>query len=338
MTGRLATVFGGSGFLGRHVVRRLAGEGWTVRVAVRDPVSAAYLTPMGHIGQIVPVAADVGNAASVRAAAAGAEVVVNLVGILYERKAGAFEAVHVRGAAAVAAAAREAGARRLVHVSALGADPDSASLYARSKAGGEAAVREAFPAATVLRPSVVFGPEDDFFNRFARMTRYSPFLPVVTGDGPRLRWRDGGPGIDWFGSGGPKFQPVYVGNVADGIMAALGDGAHGGTTFELGGPRVYSMKQVMELVMAETGRRRWLLPVPFRLAAVQAWFLQWLPKPLLTPDQVRLMRRDNVVTGTAPGLAELGVAATAAEAILPTYLRRFRPIEMQAAGTRRPQT
>lgn len=336
MTRRLATVFGGSGFLGRHLVRRLANDGWTVRVAVRDPLAANFLLPMGHIGQIVPVPADVTDEATVRAAVEGADAVVNLVGILYERKRGAFEAVHARGAGNVARAAREAGARRVVQVSALGADAQAPSAYARSKANGEKAVLEAFAQATILRPSVVFGPEDDFFNRFARMARFSPFLPVVTGDGPRLRRKDGRLGIDWFGSGGPRFQPVYVGDVADAIMAAINEPAHGGKTFELGGPRAYSMKEVMELVMAETGRRRLLLPVPFGLASVQAWFLQWLPKPMLTPDQVRLMRRDNVVSEGAADLRALGIAPTAAEAILPTYLRRFRPIEMQSVSTRRP--
>lgn len=326
MARRLATVFGGSGFIGRHLVRRLTAGGWTVRVAVRDPEGAAFLKPMGEIDQVVPILADVTRESTVRAAVEGAEAVVNLVGILYERGRRSFEAIHVTGAGNVAAAAKAAGARRLVHISALGAAKDSPSAYGRSKAEGEEAVRAAFPEATILRPSIVFGPEDDFFNRFAKMATILPFLPVFTGDGLRPRRIEGGIGFDVYGSGGPKFQPVYVGDVADAIMAGLESGAHAGRTFELGGPRVYSMKEIMELILRQIDRRRLLLPVPFPLGAVQAAFLQYMPKPMLTPDQVRQLRSDNVVSGREPGLAEIGITPTAAEVILPTYLSRFRPV------------
>ncbi len=311
MARRLACIFGGSGFVGRHVVRRLAAAGYGVRVAVRYPEDAAFLKPMGDVGQIVPVAADLRREGSVRAAAAAANLVVNLVGILHARRAREFERIHVEGAGHVAAAARAEGAEALVHVSALGAEAGSDSVYARSKAAGETAARAQFPAATVLRPSVIFGPEDDFFNRFAALSGWSPFLPVVV---PRT----GG-----LTQGGPRFQPVYVGDVADAIVVALTRPGHAGKTYSLGGPRVYSMREIMEMVVEGTERRRYLLPMPIWLARVQAAFLQFLPSPPLTPDQVKLLLVDNVVPPGAPGLAELGVAPTAAEAIVPAYLARF---------------
>ncbi|MBF0391361.1 MAG: complex I NDUFA9 subunit family protein [Alphaproteobacteria bacterium] len=326
MSRRVATVFGGSGFIGRHVVRRLAADGWVVRVAVRDPEAANFLKPMGDVEQIVPVRADIGDPESVRRAVHGAEAVVSLVGILYERGRRGFQAVHVEGAANSARAAAEAGSAALVHISALGADAKSGSAYARSKAAGEAAVRAAFPKATILRPSVVFGPEDDFFNRFAKLSSFTPVLPVFTKDGLKPH----GLSIDFFGSGGPKFQPVYVGDVADAVMVAIRDSrAHGGKTYELGGPTVYSMKRIMELVLEFTDRRRLLVPLPFMVGRIQAAFLKYLPSPPLTPDQMRLMETDNVLTGGTPGLEALGVEPTNAEAILPQYLARYRAIEEQ---------
>jgi len=310
MDRRIATVFGASGFIGRHVVRRLAAAGYGVRAAGQDPESALFLKPMGDVGQVVPWPADVARADTVAGAVQGADVVVNLVGILYERGRATFQKIHAEGAGNVAKAAAAAGVARLVHVSALGADAESPAKYARSKAAGEAAVKAAFPKATILRPSIVFGPEDDFFNRFASMARLSPVLPVI--------------GAASAKDGGPKFQPVYVGDVADAVMAALSDPKAPGQVFELGGPTVYSFRELMQLVMAQTGRKRCLLPLPYWAAEIQAAVLGLLPTPPLTSDQVQLLRRDNVVGDKAKTLKNLGITPRAAEAILPTYLMRFR--------------
>jgi NADH dehydrogenase len=317
MTPSLVTVFGGSGFLGRHLVRRLAATGARVTVAVREPESALFLKPMGDVGQITPVGADVRDGPAVAAAVQGADWVVNLVGVLYETKRQSFSAIHAQGAERIAKAAKAAGAKRLVHVSAIGANRHSSAAYARSKAAGEAAVTAAYPAATILRPSIIFGPEDDFFNRFAAMARMSMALPL-------------------FGGGETRFQPVYVGDVADAVMRSLVDEGTAGKTYELGGPRVYSFRQLMELILAEIGRKRILLPLPFfvadaigSVADAMVAVLQSLPLPFevappLTGDQAKLLRYDNVVSGDAPGLADLGITPTACEIILPTYLDRFR--------------
>ena len=321
---RVVTVFGGSGFIGRQVVRRLAQQGWTVRAAVRDPVRAGFLKPMGDPGQVNPVRADVTDPASVRAVMAGADAVVNLVGILFEKGRASFDAIHRQGAANVAQAAKDAGIATLVHMSALGADKASPSDYARTKALGEEAVQAAFPNATIFRPSVVFGPNDDFFNRFARLARLSPVLPVFTGDGFKPVRTEAGYGLDLFGSGGPTFQPVYVGDVAEAIVKAVDDASLRGKVFELGGPRRYTLKEILELVNRATGRTRLLVPLPFAVASVQAFFLKFLPKPALTPDQVKLLKIDNVVRGGKPGLADLGITPVAAEAIVPTYLHRYQ--------------
>jgi NADH dehydrogenase len=302
---RLATVFGGSGFLGRHLVRRLAADGWRLRVAVRDPEAAAFLKPMGDVGQVAPMAADVRDEAAVARAVEGADAVVNLVGILFERGRRTFQAIHVEGAGRIAARAAAAGASRLVHVSAIGAAAGGPSRYAHTKGAGEAAVRAAFPSATILRPSIVFGPEDDFFNRFAALARIAPALPLV-------------------GGGRTRFQPVYVGDVAEAIRRALEDPATAGRTFELGGPRIYTFRELLALVLAETGRRRALVPLPFAVASLQAAFLECLPVPPLTRDQVTLLRSDNVVASGAATLADLGIAATPVESIVPGYLARFR--------------
>ena len=326
MAHRRVTVFGGSGFIGRHLVQRLAADGATVRVAVRDPERALFLKPMGDVGQIVPVRADLRDEARVSAAVAGSQAVVNLVGILYETRHHGFADIHYRGAERVAQAARAAGVERLVQVSAIGAGPHAPSAYARSKAAGEAAVLKAFPEATIVRPSVVFGPEDDFFNRFAALARLLPALPVFGCGPPKLVLSGAGaPRLDLYGGGGTKFQPVYVGDVAEAIMKILGDPATQGKTYQLGGPRLYSFKALMELVLREIGRRRFLVPVPFFVAEIQAAFLGLLPKPPLTRDQVRLLKSDNVVPDDALTLADLGIEPTAAEVILPTYMDRFRP-------------
>lgn len=299
------TVFGGSGFLGRHLVKRLAEGGARLRVAVRYPEAAGFLKPMGEVGQVVPLQANLRDEASVTRAVEGADAVVNLVGILYQRGRQRFRAVHVEGAARVARAAAAAGARRFVQVSAIGADADSPAEYGRTKAAGEAAVSEAFDGATIVRPSIIFGPEDDFFNRFAALARLSPALPLI-------------------GFGHTRFQPVYVGDVAEAMARLLDDPASAGKTYELGGPRVYSFREIMALVLRETGRNRLLVPLPYPLAMLQARFLELLPVPPLTRDQVQLLKRDNVVGGDAPGLADLGVTPTAVDAILPSYLGRYR--------------
>ncbi len=304
----LVTVFGGSGFLGRHVVRALAREGYRVRPAVRRPDLAGHLQPLGRVGQIHAVQANLRYPDSVDAAVRGADVVINLVGVLFERGKQGFEAVQAEGAHAVARAAAAHGAR-LIHVSALGADPDSPALYGRTKAAGEAAVLGAVPDATIFRPSILFGPEDDFFNRFASLARMSPALPLI-------------------GGGATKFQPVFVGDVARAILRAAGGGAKGGTIYELGGPEVRTFRELMEYVLAVTERRRLLVPLPFGLARLKAYFLQLLPTPLLTPDQVELLRVDNVVSAAAQAegrtIEALGIEPTAIDAVVPSYLWRFR--------------
>ncbi len=306
MTTRVATVFGASGFLGRHVVSRLAQNDWMVRAAVRRPRRADFLKPLGDVGQVVPIAASVQDPGLVEVAVQGADAVVNLVGILFERGSQSFQAVHAEGAANVAQAAAKAGARHLVHVSAIGADPGAAADYARSKGAAETAVRAAFADAVILRPSIVFGPEDSFFNRFAAMARLTPALPLV-------------------GGGKTRFQPVYVGDVADAVMAAINKPECRGKTYELGGPKIYTFKELLELLLKEIHRRRLLVPLPFPLASLQAAFLELLPEPLLTRDQVRLLKVDNVVGEGALTLADLGIEARHPEVVIPSYLERFRP-------------
>jgi len=325
---RLITIFGGSGFIGRHLVSRLAKTGARIRVAVRDTEAASFLKIVGDVGQVVPWPADINDPNQVAAAVKGADQVVNLVGILFERGRRTFEKVHVEGAKNVAAAANAAGVKRLVHMSAIGADAGSPAVYGRTKAAGEAAVREAFPEATIVRPSVVFGPEDNFFNLFAGLTRLMPFLPVFGCPVlPKIKlFPDGGlVDVDLYGDGGTRLQPVFVGDVAQAIVNILKSDRHAGKIFELGGPKQYSFKEVMELLLAETGRKRFLAPLPFAVARFEAWFLEFWPKPLLTRDQVNLLQRDNVVSGNEAGFSELGIKPVIAEAILPTYLHRFRP-------------
>ena len=305
MATKVAAIFGGSGFIGRYIVERLAKRGWIMRIAVRRPDQALFLKPLGNIAQIVPMAANIRHERSVAAAVQGVDAVINLVGLLHESGPQRFNAVHVEGVRRLARAAAGAGVRQFLHVSALGADAQSPSAYARTKAAGEATLREHFPAATILRPSVVFGPEDDFFNRFAAMARFSPALPLI-------------------GGGRMRFQPIYVGDVADAAAAVLENPAFAGQTFELGGPRIYTFRELMEMLLANIGRRRLLIPVPFSIAAIQAAFLGLLPNPPLTLDQLRLLKTDNVLSGKLPGLEALGLQATGLEAILPTYLDRYR--------------
>ena len=304
----LVTVFGGSGFIGRHTVRALARAGWRVRVAIRNPNLVPELRVMGDVGQIELSQANVRVPASVDRALEGASACVNLVGVLHGHGRQSFEALHVAGSATIAAAAAQAGVERLIHVSAIGADPDSASKYARSKAAGEAAVRAAFARATVLRPSVVFGPEDDFFNRFAAMAAMGP-VPLI-------------------GGGATRFQPVYAGDVGAAITAALTDTAAPGRIYELGGPGAYSFRQLMEITLKETCRKSLLLPIPFgiaRLIGVAGDLAAGIGiTPPVTSDQVELLKTDNLADHGLPGLAELGVAPTPLESELPNYLWRFR--------------
>lgn len=320
MATRLVTVFGASGFLGRHIVQRLAASGAQVRAAVRNPDAALFLKPMGDVGQITPVQTNIRNADAVRRAVEGADAVVNLVGILYEGGKQRFDTVQAQGPKFVAEAAKAAGCPDLVHMSALGAAKLSQSHYARSKAAGEEAVHKAFPEAVILRPSVVFGPQDDFFNRFAEMARFSPFLPAFGCPLPRIK--DGA--LDIYGTGGTRFQPVYVGDVADAVLKALDDPSTRGRIYELGGPKTYSFVEIMRLVLAETDRTRFILPVPFWVGALMGFFAELLPVPPLTRDQVTLLKTDNVVSGDLPTLKDLGIEPTAAEVMLPTYMDRFR--------------
>lgn len=304
----LVTIFGGSGFLGRYVVRVLARRGYRIKVAVRRPDLAGYLQPLGRVGQIHAVQANLRYPDSVKAAAHGADVVINLVGILFERGRQRFRQVHAEGAGHVAAAAAEGGARML-HVSAIGANADSRAAYARSKRAAEEAVLSATPSATIFRPSVMFGPEDEFFNRFAAMATLSPALPLI-------------------GGGGARFQPVYVDDVANAIAAGADGLTRPGVIYELGGPAVLTLRQVFEFTLATIERKRLLVPVPFAVAKAIGAVAQFLPSPPITPDQVELLRYDNVVSEAAKRerrtLDDLGVAPTAVEAIAPSYLWRFR--------------
>jgi uncharacterized protein YbjT (DUF2867 family) len=312
MTGQIVTVFGGSGFLGRYVVRRLAKKGWRVRVAVRRPNEALFVKPYGSVGQVVIVQANIRDEASTRAAILGSDAVVNCVGEMFPSGKQSFAAVHVEGAARIARVAAEVGVQRFVQVSALGADANGDSIYARSKAEGELAVAAAFPNAVIMRPSVMFGTEDTFFNRLGSMAALLPIVPMV---GSQTR-----------------FQPVYVDDVAAAIAVAIDTGAKAGT-YELGGPEVATMRQLVERLLDIIQRRRLLVPLPFWVAGIDAWFLdlaQFLTGGLftnriLTKDQVRLLRADNVVSAGAKGLEAFGVVPTAMDAVIEGYLTRFRP-------------
>ena len=303
---RRATVFGGTGFIGRYVVKRLAQRGVTLSVVGRHARRGNYLQPMGDVGQIVLLDGDIGDEAFVAASVEGADLVVNLVGILAQGSKQRFDAVQHQAAGRLARQAAAAGVERFVQFSAIGADAASKSLYAKSKADGETAVRAAFPRAVILRPSIVFGPEDQFFNRFARMTRLSPFLPLI-------------------GGGKTRFQPVYVGDVADAALAAFDRPEAVGQTYELGGPRVYSFAELMRLMLREIDRPTFpLVSIPFGLATLQAAILEHLPGKLLTRDQVLMLKRDNVVSPGAKTIEDLGLTPTAPEVILQSYLERFR--------------
>jgi NADH dehydrogenase len=311
----LVTVFGGSGFIGAQAVRQLAKAGWRIRVAVRNPAKAYAMRLHGDVGQIDIVQANIRNEPSLRRALSGATAAVNLVAVARETGRQGFQALHVMGAHNVATAARAEGVDRLVQMSALGADAASESKYARTKAQGEAAVRALYPDAVVLRPSVVFGPEDDFFNRFAAMAQVSPILPLV-------------------GGGETLFQPVFVGDVGKALAVAVAAPGAAGQTYELGGPAVFSFRQLMTLMLAEIGKRRVLAPLPWPVARLMGaagdvadglagLIGAALPTPI-TADQVILLKTDNVASGAYPGLSDLGIAPTTLESVLPSYLYRYR--------------
>lgn len=298
-------ILGGAGFIGRYVVKRLAERGDVLDVGGRTATAARFLKLKGDVGQVGLVNLSIDDDRMLSAFVANNDTVVNLVGILHESGSQRFDMIHHVAPARLARLAREAGALRFVHLSAIGADPRSSSAYARSKAAGEEAVRDAFPTATILRPGVVFGPEDQFFNRFAALATVSPVLPLI-------------------GGGETRFQPVYVGDVADAVVRVIDDAATAGRTYEVGGPKIYTFRALVELLLAEIHRKRLLIDIPFGLAAFQARLLSLLPNPPLTPDQVEMLKRDNVVSSGALTLATLGIAPTAVEAVLPSYLDRFR--------------
>jgi NADH dehydrogenase len=309
-TRRVAAIFGGSGFVGRYVVKRLAQQGYVVRVAVRDPEGALFLKPMGVVGQIVPLYASVTNEGTVNRAVEGADVVVNAVGILSESGSATFPAIHTEGAERIARLSAASGVGRLVQISAIGADTASPSSYGASKGNAEQAVLRAFPTATILRPSLVFGLEDKFFNRFAAIARLSPIMPVIAGN--------------------TRMQPVYVGDVADAVMAALASNATAGKIYELGGPRVWTFREILAFILKQTRRNRRLVDIPLGLARLQANILQYVPGKPLTPDQLLMLQKDNVVADGALGLGDLGITPTPVELIVPAYLSRFQP----GGGTR----
>jgi len=305
----LVTVFGGSGFLGRNVVRALAKRDYRIRVAVRRPELAGHLQPLGRVGQIHAVQANLRYPASVEAAMRDSQIAINLVGTLIESGAQTFDAVQANGAETIAKAAAAAGAR-MVHVSAIGADENALSAYGRAKAAGEQAVLAAIPSATILRPSLLFGPEDQFTNRFASLARISPFLPLI-------------------GGGVTRMQPAYVGDVANAVADAVDGKTRPGAVYELGGPEVLTMREIMEIILSITERKRALISLPFGLARLQAMFLQFAPGPLkLTPDQVAMLQSDNVVSDAAKAagltLEGLGITPDSLAAIAPQYLWRFR--------------
>ena len=315
---KLVTIYGGSGFVGRYIARRMAKEGWRVRVAVRRPNDALFVRPYGVVGQVEPVACNIRDDASVRAALRWADAVVNCVGILNKSGKNTFDSVQASGAARIARIAAEEGVGQLVHLSAIGADAGSASEYQQTKAAGEAAILAAFPKAMILRPSIIFGNEDGFFNRFAAMTRFSPVLPVV--------------GV------ATRFQPVYVDDVAQAaVMGITGEAAPG--VYELGGPEVATFRELMQRMLAEIRRRRLIVNIPFFAASIMGAVLDFaqmatlglFSNGMITRDQVRNLKTDNVVAPGAKGFAELGITPMAMAPVLPEYLWRYRPSGQYAA-------
>ncbi len=315
MDERLITIFGGAGFIGRHLVQKLATDGWRIRVVSRSPGLAGHLQPLGDVGQIVVQPLASLEQSALGRLIEGSSAIVNLIGILYETSKQHFDAVHGELPGRIARAAADAGVSRVVHVSAIGADEASSSAYARSKAKGETALRNALASAVILRPSIVIGPEDDFFNRFASMARVLPALPLI-------------------GGGKTRFQPIYVGDVADAITATLERHDTVGKTYEIGGPKAYSFEELLRYMLDVIGKRRFLVDLPFGMASLQARFLELLPVPPLTRDQVELLKTDNVVGEGALTLADLGLTPTPIELIVPSYIARHRnlPERFEAAS------
>lgn len=307
--GQLITIIGGSGFVGRHLVQKLAAQSFRIRIGVRRPDLAGHLQPLGGVGQIMPVQANVRYPDSLASACQGADVVINLTGVLNSSGAQNFEAVHEFGAGAVAKAAKAAGAKKLIHLSAIGADENATSEYGRSKAVGEKNVRDAFEGATIVRPSIIFGPEDGFFNKFAELARFSMILPLI-------------------GGGTTKFQPVFVGDVADALSKIVNSNEFSGKTLELGGSQVFSFKELLEFILETTERKRLLVPVPWFAARIMGGILGILPYSLMTRDQVAMLETDNVVSEQAKNdgrtLEGMGITVETIAAHVPTYLYRYK--------------
>lgn len=306
MSGELVTIFGGSGFIGRVLVQHLAKAGYRVRVAVRNPNSALDVKTFGDLGQVHLTQANLRNKASIEAAIKGADHVVNLVGLLYESGKNTYSKIHEAGAGLVAEVAAAENVKSLVHMSAIGADKESESKYGRSKAAGEKNVKDNFANATIIRPSIVFGADDNFFNKFAALAKSFRFLPVICGD--------------------TKFQPVYVGDVADAIVAALGNEDAAGKTYEIGGPKAYTFRELLEFVNRVAEQNVPMITIPIQMAYFQAFFLGMMPSPMLTIDQVRLLENDNVVSDDAANITDLGVDPVPVEAVVPNYLVLHRPM------------
>ncbi len=308
-SGDLVCIFGGSGFVGRSVVRALAQRGYRIRVAVRRPDLAHHLQPIGDVGQIHAVQANLRYPQSIRDAMAGADAVINLVGILHESRHQTFEDVHVSGAQTIATAAAELNIKKLVHMSALGVSVDASSQYSRSKAEGAARVHATFRSASILEPSVLFGPEDNFFNKFASLARLMPVFPLI-------------------GGGQTKFQPLFVGDLAQAVVACLEKSDAAGRAFELGGPEVLSLAEIMEFIFTAIDRKRLTVPLPFAVARFEAKILQLFPNPILTTDQVEMLKQDSIVSDEAVlqnrSVESLGIKPRSVEAIVPPYLVRFR--------------
>jgi len=332
MATRLVTVFGGNGFVGRHIVQRLASRGDRVRVACRDPESALFLKPLGDPGQIVAVKANIGVMDEVERAVEGADEVVNCVGLLASIGRNTFKRAHVEGAGNVATAAKAAGVKSLVQISALGASSESKSTYAQTKAEGENAVLKAFPDAVILRPSIILGPEDGFMNMFATIARWSPVVPIIgcpimpkfkMEAGEDTPWRF--PTFDFCDFGGTRFQPIYVGDVGDAVIKALDTVESRGKIYELTGPRVFTFRRLMELMLKHTGRKRLIVPYPIPLAFITAFFAEFIPGKPFTRDQVRLLKTDNVLSGENLTIKDLGVTPRGIESVLPSYLHSFQP-------------